>query len=420
MAEIVKELIDSTEEFVSEKETLHKRPWQKWIDAELGFRNYWYIGALSGQVPEGGVKTVQMLGEDILLTRRGGEVYAIEDRCCHRGARISKRPFFFSKDTVTCWYHTFTFNLDDGRIRCILNEPNSKLVGKVGIKSYPVEEVKGIIFVFIGDIDPPKLACDMPPGFLDDNVALYAAEPREVKANWRLGCENGFDPGHTFVHNWSKFPIMLGLPMTFGIVASKEEIADVTTYYDTEPGPKGFTRKIFEASAAFETTIPGRNGEKDVTVTLPCAKGKTPEELFAKLGSVYDIGEVSLWLPCGLKVTHFPTPPIVDFEFYVPKDEETHSYFQFGGKPVQTEEEYEAWVKEDGRIFWEIPTVESFTTEDAFAREGIQKFYGQEDGWYRERLYQPDLEITIWRKFASQHTRGVQTREHAKGNFKRG
>jgi carbazole 1,9a-dioxygenase terminal dioxygenase component len=39
-----------------------------------------------------------------------------------------------------------------------------------------------------------------------------------------------------------------------------------------------------------------------------------------------------------------------------------------------------------------------------------KRFYGEEDGWSKERLYRPDLVITEWRKLASAHNRGIQPR----------
>jgi carbazole 1,9a-dioxygenase terminal dioxygenase component len=41
----------------------------------------------------------------------------------------------------------------------------------------------------------------------------------------------------------------------------------------------------------------------------------------------------------------------------------------------------------------------------------MQRFYTQEDGWNRERLFRPDLVITEWRKLASRYNRGVQKRD---------
>ena len=96
----------------------------------------------------------------------------------------------YTDDTITCWHHAFTFNLDDGRICCLLNDPESSLAGRKGIKSYPVREEKGVIFTFVGDMNPPPpLEQDVPPGFFDEDVAICVADPYLVQANWRLGSE---------------------------------------------------------------------------------------------------------------------------------------------------------------------------------------------------------------------------------------
>ena len=58
----------------------------------------------------------------MLLIRKNGKVYSIENRCLHRGARFSVRPLCLTKDTITCWLHTFTFSLQDGKVRTILIE----------------------------------------------------------------------------------------------------------------------------------------------------------------------------------------------------------------------------------------------------------------------------------------------------------
>ena len=418
MSSITEELIRDTQSLVNRVEVSHKKPWQRWIDAEFGLRNYWYPAALSQHLPEGKATAIRLLGEGILLTRQNGKLYALEDRCCHRGVRFSRRPLFYTKETLTCWYHTFTYNLDDGKLRCVLNEPNCALVGKVGVKTYPIREAKGAVFVFVGDIDPPDLSADLPPNFLDDDMAIAVAEPYEVKANWRLGCENGFDPGHHFIHNWSRWTLDASMPMAFGWLAKKEDLLKVTTYNTTEPGPKGFTRIAANTQMFFEATIPGRNGTNDVRVTLPTARTKTPEQIEAMMQGIYK-ATVGLWLPCGLKVDPWPAPPIIHYEFYVPKDDGVHTYFQFGGLRVKSAEEHDRWVQEDAHSLWEVPVVVNFTVDDAFARESMQPFYGDEDGWYRERLYQPDIEITTWRKFASDHARGVQTRDHVEGFRKR-
>lgn len=417
MPDTTRTLLKETESYVRPDAARAKKPWQVWLDAELGLRNYWYPAALSHHVAEGRAKAVTLLGEEILLTRQDGRLYAVEDRCCHRGVRFSARPIFYTKDTLTCWYHNWTYDLETGKLFTILSEPDAPIIGKCGIKNYPVEERKGIVFVFIGDIAPVPLEADVPPGFLDEDLAVAMVEPYEIAANWRLACENGYDPGHHFIHNWSKLCIDADVPVPFGWVTSREDVAKTTTYTVNEPGPKGFTRTAANTLMPFEAVIPAKGNRGPVTVRPPLAEGKSEAQLAAAVSHA-DYGGVGLWLPCGLKVDSWPYHNVWHVEFYVPKDERTHIYFQFGCKRVANEEERRLWLERDCHETWEaIPL--AFTTEDAFARSHMEKFYAEEDGWHRERLFRPDIELTMWRRFASEHARGVQTREHARGHFQR-
>lgn len=421
MADITEQLLKDTQEHVDEEkrrvEKMGRRPWQPWIDAEWGFRNHWYPALLSRDLPEGEHNAVQLLGEDILVTRQNGSVKAIEDRCPHRGIRFSSRPLFYTKETITCWYHTWTFDLDDGSLRTILSSPDSKVIGKCGVKTYPLIEAKGVIFIFVGDIEPPPLEHDLAPGFLDENAVVYCADPYDIASNWRLGCENGYDPGHQFIHNWSEMCINAGMHTSYGYTSSKKEVLDTTRYTEEESGPKGFTRRVEKTTFNHTAEIPLKDGSVQ-QLMLPLARGKSDEEL-AALTDIIRLGTVGLWMPCSLKVTTFPVPHCTHYEFYVPKNNKEHSYFQFGVIHTQDSEEAERWLGEDGRVMWEVPAVKGFTVDDAFARAEMQKFYESEDGWLRERLFQPDVELTMWRKFASKHARGIQTEDHAKGYFSR-
>ena len=100
MTDVTQQLLRDTQEHVDEEkrrvEKMGNRPWQPWIDAEWGFRNHWYPALLGRDVPEGKHQAVQLLGEDILVTRQNGSVRAIEDRCPHRGIRFSSRPLFYT------------------------------------------------------------------------------------------------------------------------------------------------------------------------------------------------------------------------------------------------------------------------------------------------------------------------------------
>jgi len=125
------------------------------------------------------------------------------------------------KETVTCWYHGFTYNWQDGKLVTILTDPDNELIGKLRIKSYAVEEVKGLVFVFVGDIDPPPLADDLPPDFFDAGREIHGRRI-PVKANWRWGTENGIDSSHLYIHRNSKLLDFTNVFIPLGIVAKPD------------------------------------------------------------------------------------------------------------------------------------------------------------------------------------------------------
>ncbi len=396
-----------------------EKPWARWLEAELGFRNHWYPVEASRNIPDNSHKAIKLLGEDILFVRRRGKLFAIEDRCSHRGTRFSVRPICYTDDTITCWHHAFTFNMDDGRIRTLLNDPESSLIGRKGIKAYPVREEKGVIFTFVGDIKPPPLEADVPAGFFDDDVAVCVADPYVVNANWRLGAEGGYDPGHHFIHNWSKYAINARIPMTYGWTSKKEALLQTALYQHAGTGPAGFTRIASETNMAMGATIPGRNGEPATEIVLPIAAGQTPEEI-KMLGASNYATKVGAWLPCALTVDPWPFPGVVHNEYYVPRDANSHYYFQCGWSRVHNEQQAEDWANgQMGQVRWKIPVADDFTVQDAEAREGIAKYYAEEDGWQQEQPAAFDIELLMWRVFAGENARGIQQERHTRGLFKR-
>lgn len=126
-----------------------KRKWQPYVDATLGFRNHWYAVVFGHEVGEGDLVPVTLLGEAILLTRVNGQVRGVQDRCAHRGVRFSAQPLCFKAGTVSCWYHGWTYDVTDGRLCDIMTSPDSPVIGRVSIATYPVEEAQGLVFVHV-------------------------------------------------------------------------------------------------------------------------------------------------------------------------------------------------------------------------------------------------------------------------------
>jgi len=367
-----------------------RKPWQPYLDASLGFRNHWYPALFSNQLAEGQCVGQEILGERVLFKRIDGKVYAIADRCAHRGVQLSKRPECHSKNTISCWYHGFTYDLRNGRLVAIVTDPESPLIGTIGVKSYAVEERKGLVFAFIGDETPHALALDLQPGFLDEDLAIYPNGDHEIiKSNWRLAAENGVDASHIYIHRNS------------GLVNAGRKSLPLASFFLTREGmvidhdgaPKGVMKGAGRKTSVWETEIEG------VKVKSQYRPGGDATHSH--------ITNTSLWLPCGLKVEPFPLDDTAQFEWYTPRDAHSHHYIVTWGRKVKSAAETDLFVREMDAV-WKNMVVDNFNNEDVIAREAMERFYAEEDGWNREYLYRPDIVITEWRKLASKHNRGIQ------------
>jgi carbazole 1,9a-dioxygenase terminal dioxygenase component len=367
---------------------------REYVAAKYGFRNFWYPAMLSSDIGEGEVRPVTLLGERILLRRVDGRVLGIRDRCLHRGVAMSRKIECYTRDTITCWYHGFTYRFADGLLCDIVGAPQSGLIGKKRIRTYPVQEAKGLVFVFVGDPcdSPPPLSHDVPPGFLDADLAVRAMH-RVVNSNWRIGVENGFDSTHIFIHRHAglirdnDLALPLGLVpkshRSFRVVEDEGGAMGVLDLFDPEHVTPVFTGKI--------------NGET-VLEASPAGANKLPHH-------------ISIWMPGVLRVHPWPDPALTQYEWYVPIDGTHHIYVQALGKRVADAVHEEQFAAEFERR-WRPVALEGFNDDDVWAREATEPFYADDTGWFRESLFEADGNIVEWRKLASRAHRGIQQPEH--------
>ena len=386
------------ERMASEQSSIDKdfaaKPWANYLEASLGFRNHWYPAIFSRELSDGEFLGLELLGERILLKRIGGRVYAVEDRCAHRGVPFSRRPECYSDNTVSCWYHGFTYDMRDGKLVAIITDPESPLVGKVALRTYPIEERQNIVFVYVGDGEPHPLVEDVQPGFLDEDIFIAPNGDRGiVRSNWRLAAENGVDASHIYIHRNSH------------LLNAARRAVPLSSYFldregmvvETEGGPKGVVKGAGRKVSVWETEIEGNR------VTTRYRPEDNPNA-----GGVTD---TSLWMPCGLKVDPFPVKDMIHFEWYVPVDEHSHYYVVTWGKRLSDERAKDQFVNEV-ETHWRKLVVDHFNDEDVYAREAMERFYAEENGWNRERLFRPDVIVTEWRKLASRCNRGIQKRNY--------
>lgn len=114
-------------------------------------KNVWYFGLPSSWVRPGQTQAVEICGEPIVFFRsQSGKISAVYDVCPHRGIPLSYGRLV--GEDLECAYHGWKFNGEG-----VCTEIPSLCSGqdldcrKIKVKSYPVQEAYGQIWVFIGD-----------------------------------------------------------------------------------------------------------------------------------------------------------------------------------------------------------------------------------------------------------------------------
>ena len=163
-------------------------------------RNCWYVIAWDHEIPPAGspaLFTRTVLGEPILVLRKeSGGIVALEDRCCHRLAPLSKGRR--EGDCVRCGYHGLKF---DASGACVDAPGIPVIPEKARVRTYPIASRNRWVFVWMGEaaqadpaLLPDNFSCDDPawkhkPGYLHYDTPYL------------LICDNLLDFSHlSYVH----------------------------------------------------------------------------------------------------------------------------------------------------------------------------------------------------------------------------
>jgi vanillate O-demethylase monooxygenase subunit len=160
-------------------------------------RNWWYVAAWSHQVPSGELVARRILNEPIVLYRKkDGTISALEDRCCHRFAPLSRGRL--EGEDLRCMYHGIKFAASG---RCIEIPGQDRIPSGVSVRAYPVVEQDRWVWVWMGDVAradvsliPRALGHEDPDYIIDTGELFY-------DANYQLIHDNLLDLTHlSYVH----------------------------------------------------------------------------------------------------------------------------------------------------------------------------------------------------------------------------
>jgi phenylpropionate dioxygenase-like ring-hydroxylating dioxygenase large terminal subunit len=321
-------------------------------------------------------RSITVCGERVVLVRSGGRVYGLHDRCPHRGVPLSAGRCKFS-GTVTCAYHGWTYDLQSGELVAALTDgPDSPIVGRasVRVKTYPVEERVGLLWVYIGDEPPPPVEDDIPDELLrPDAVIIPLIEQRA--GNWRYAVENGIDEAHAkYLHRatpWTMWSFSQVPAWSRGLRMLPSEdgrwlmrVRGEVLYQDDYPGIGRWPRHPFWKRPPRTAAGPGRRS-------------------------------VGARMPGIVRVAHDGWS---DYEMFVPVDADHHLAVLLAA----------GWARETDVMLFRL----RYWLYIRWVYYGLLN-RGQ-DQWMvelmnipPERLYRPDLSVTAWRQWCQRSARGA-------------
>jgi len=164
-------------------------------------KNAWYAVTWSDNVKGGQLVPRIVLGEPLVLFRRGsGGVAAISDLCPHKFVPLHMGKLL-PGDRVQCGYHGIEIHADGA---CVRNPHGSERIpANCRVRSYPVREKHTMIWVWMGtEVPDESLIPDY--SFMDEGSG-YDITRRDflrINANYRMVADNLMDLSHSpFLHD---------------------------------------------------------------------------------------------------------------------------------------------------------------------------------------------------------------------------
>ncbi|HEY3116585.1 MAG TPA: aromatic ring-hydroxylating dioxygenase subunit alpha [Chloroflexota bacterium] len=151
-------------------------------------RRYWHVVAGAEQLNEEPVRPLRLLGEDLVLFRtETGALGLVGNRCLHRG--LSLGYGIPQSNGLRCAYHGWTYDASG----VVVDMPFEPACLPLKTIAYPVQELGGLIFAYLGPEPAPLL-----PHW---DLLVKEGLRRDIKiadidCNWMQAMDNAMDPVH--------------------------------------------------------------------------------------------------------------------------------------------------------------------------------------------------------------------------------
>jgi 5,5'-dehydrodivanillate O-demethylase len=155
-------------------------------------RRYWYPVAAAAQLLTEPTKAIKVLDEKLVLYKdRSGTLGLVQEACAHR--RVNLLYGIPEQHGLRCPYHGWLYNEKGQCLEQPAEAPDSTFKDRIKLTAYPVQEMGGLIWAYLGPEPTPLLPrweIFVREGVLRDIGACV------VPANWVQAMENSMDPVH--------------------------------------------------------------------------------------------------------------------------------------------------------------------------------------------------------------------------------
>ncbi len=195
---------------------------------EVGINpNYWYPLGWSAKLKTGQINHAVVWQQSVVVYRDSqGAVHVLENRCPHRGIELHKGKI--QGTDLACAYHGWVFDGDTGECTDIPYLPPDQKMPCAHVRSYPVCEKYGLIWVFPGDAALASTTSlpDVPEYGQDEWLLIPITA--HFKAHFSICNENAMDVFHGFLHQdlqgWFN-PTLLDLKATDSSIFAKYDVS---------------------------------------------------------------------------------------------------------------------------------------------------------------------------------------------------
>jgi choline monooxygenase len=178
---------------------------QAQFDEEIAglFWPAWHCVGLATELPrEGSFRTLELLGNPLLLWRKEGQVHAYLNVCAHRYCLLTDRACG-RVERLKCQYHGWEYD-ETGNVRKIPDARAFKPLepGMLGLKKFHAETCGQLLFVSLAE-NPPSLRDFLGTAFeecstsFNDDLPVILSIDRTIEANWKAAVENALESYHT-------------------------------------------------------------------------------------------------------------------------------------------------------------------------------------------------------------------------------